>query len=381
MMNWGWNGQTGISTGNVPQALRSRLVAIDLKEGKLSWERGDPQKDSCEITIDSYFLGPPLPVDGKLYVLIDKNSELRLVCLDARRGEPLWARTLATTKDKMLLDPSRRAQAAHLAYADGILVCPTSAGAIFGVDLLTRCPIWVFPYRERPKTNQPENPNPMPGMVRFGGGSQQWGANLQKFGETWKMSSPIIVDGKVIITAADGEGIHCLNLYDGESLWKAPRGKGDIYVAGVFGGKVIVVGKNNCRAISLEDGKKQVWEAATGGVPTGQGVICGSHYYLPIRRANAKYEVCKVNLETGKVDGISPAPDNEAPGNLLFYETPGNSGDSVVISQNEKASPAISRSMPALPRSMTGSRRIRRRSKPWPIGVRCACMMASWPKQ
>lgn len=39
--------------------------------------------------LDSYFLGPPLPLFGKLYVLNEKsNLELRLVCIDPSGPEP-----------------------------------------------------------------------------------------------------------------------------------------------------------------------------------------------------------------------------------------------------------------------------------------------------
>ena len=39
-------------------------------------------------------------------------------------------------------------QAAHLAYADGILVCPTNAGVVLGVDLLSHSLVWAHSYRD-----------------------------------------------------------------------------------------------------------------------------------------------------------------------------------------------------------------------------------------
>ena len=176
-------------------AQRSRLVAFDLESGKLVWERGDPgptekPMDKTELA-DSYFLGPPLPLGGKLYVLTEKNAELRLVCLDAANGEPTWTQTLATARDRLLLDISRRVQAVHLAYGEGILVCPTNAGAILGVDLLSRSLVWAFPYREK-------TPESFPGFAVPAGRRLPPGAfaigfdpfnNLQKLGGDWKMSA------------------------------------------------------------------------------------------------------------------------------------------------------------------------------------------------
>src|SRR5262249_29790028 len=99
-------------------AQRSRLIAFDLDSGKLIWEHGDPgmpDKPKTDIA-GSFFLGPPLPLGGKLYVLTEKNAELRLICLDAVTGELTWMQTLATARDRLLQDVSRRVQAVHLAY-------------------------------------------------------------------------------------------------------------------------------------------------------------------------------------------------------------------------------------------------------------------------
>jgi outer membrane protein assembly factor BamB len=313
---WGWNGPQ--ITGKLAEiAGRSRLVAFDLESGKLVWERGDPQADSSELA-GSYFLGPPLPLGGKLYVLTEKNSELRLVCLDAARGEVSWSQTLATARDRLINDVNRRVNAVQLAYAEGILVCPTNAGAVLGVDLLSRSLVWAFPYRE--KTPEPE---PMaqgglpPGVMMRRGMVVSVGNNPQRLSSDWKMTAPIIAEGKVVFTAPDGGAIHCLNLQDGDSLWQAERHE-DLYVGGVFQGKVLLVGKNSVRALSLADGKKQLWQRETG-TPTGLGVASGHFYYLPLRKGDSG-EVCRIDLEKGEVDARSPSPKHEIPGNLLFYD-------------------------------------------------------------
>ena len=46
-------------------------------------------------------------------------------------------------------DVIRRTWAAHLAYGEGILVCPTNAGAVFGVNLLENSLVWAYPYRDK----------------------------------------------------------------------------------------------------------------------------------------------------------------------------------------------------------------------------------------
>jgi outer membrane protein assembly factor BamB len=321
---WGGWGGGGPNIGShvIEFAQRSRLVAINLESGSLIWEHGDPQHMSEPELDGSYFLGPPLPLAGKLYVLTEKNAELRLVCLEPATGKLVWKQTLATAKEKLLQDVSRRVQCVNLAYGEGIMVCPTNAGAVLGIDLLSRSLVWAFPYREKSKENLTEQERMMRRQRMWMGGDP----NTPKLSGEWKLSAPIIQDGKVVFTAPDGGAIHCLTLQDGESLWQAER-KDDLYLAGVYSGKVVLVGKNGMRALSLADGKKQLWTVETGA-PSGMGVASGSDYYLPLKKG----EVAKIDLEHGAVVAHSTAPkirgDVERPGNLLFY-------DGEVISQTE----------------------------------------------
>jgi outer membrane protein assembly factor BamB len=342
---FGFNGGPMMPPTLADLAKRSQLVAISLDTGKLDWILGDAKSTESQDSelLDSYFLGPPLPLDGKLYVLAEKNAELRLVCLDpAKKGKLLWAQGLASVRERLQLDVSRRIQAVHLAYGDGILVCPTNAGAILGVDLLTRSLLWAFPYREKSHETGPEHGQMMMGR---GGrirpapwGGPDFGGNLQRLNADWKMSAPIIVDGKVVFTAPDGSAIHCLNLQTGDSLWQAER-QNDLYLAGVFpinpssdpAGPlttrhspltryaVVLVGKDSCRALDLADGRHSLWQVETGA-PSGMGAAIGAYYYLPLKKG----AISRIDLNKGTASSIPAPPDDkgdvEVPGNLVFYE-------------------------------------------------------------
>src|SRR5262249_22953201 len=198
---------------------RSLLRAYDLDNGKLMWEVGG-DKGPKEL-LNCHFLGAPLPLGGKLYVLLEHNGELRLACLDPPRDEKnpspglMWMQTLATVQVKLAQDPGRRIQAANLSYGDGILVCPTNAGAVLGVDLLAHPLVWAYPYREGEQVTE------MRGHRNFGGTVRM--AMPVKAPE-WKASAPIVQDGRVLFTAPDASSIHCLRLRDGTRLWKIPRG-------------------------------------------------------------------------------------------------------------------------------------------------------------
>jgi outer membrane protein assembly factor BamB/tetratricopeptide (TPR) repeat protein len=310
LMQLQWGQQA--SFGALQDAVyHSRLQAFDLATGKLVWELGGRSPDTQGEFSDCYFLGAPLPLGGKLYVLIEKASELRLVCLDAQKGEVNWTQPLANVRDRLLLDVGRRMRGVNLSYGGGMLVCPTNAGAILGVDLLTHSLVWAHPYRE-------EQPSPEPPWPRRG---MPWNGAMMShnLNSDWKASAPVIQDGKVVFTPPDGSAVYCLNLRDGTELWKESRGD-DVYLAGVYGGKVVLVGRTSCRALRLNDGKS-LWSVETG-TPSGQGVASNNTYYLPLKSGipSKEPEVCAINLDKGIVEARTKSRKKEVPGNLVFYD-------------------------------------------------------------
>src|SRR5262249_11816881 len=156
---------------------------------------------------------------------------------------------------KLPQDSIRRLQAAHLAYGDGILVCPTNAGLVLGVDLLSQSLVWAHSYRDG--SQQPLTDEMQMLMLRRGRGGFV-GVPVQFNQERWRPSAPVVQNGKVVFTAHDATAVHCLNLRDGHLLWNTPRREDDLYLAGVFGPRVVIVGKTYVRALNLDDGR-ELW--------------------------------------------------------------------------------------------------------------------------
>jgi outer membrane protein assembly factor BamB len=348
VFNPGMNGNRGNYPSDLQDAVNhSRLQAFSLaRNGALTWELGSEEKGPLS---DCYFLGPPLPLGGKLYLLVDKQQELRLVCIDPTvlaadtkniKGAIVSSQSLGTTQEKMQNDVFRRTTAAHLAYGEGILVCPTNAGAVFGINLLENSLVWAYPYRE--KTDQPQ---PQPGQV-FGGrrGGVRWvvGPNgqpivpLANHENRWKACCPVIADGKVVFTAPDAHSLHCINLRDGSLVWRKPKLDDDLYLGNVYDGKVLVVGKKNVRGLSLATGEI-LWTLDTG-MPSGQGIGSDHVYYLPLQDAGKGKEpqICAIDMDKGTSFSSPSRPrtpgkeDYDVPGNLLFYE-----GDVISLTTDE----------------------------------------------
>jgi outer membrane protein assembly factor BamB/tetratricopeptide (TPR) repeat protein len=287
----------------------NRLQAYDLETGKLVWELGGRGQDELANT---FFLAAPLLLDGKLHVLAEKEGNLRLVVLDPVKGDVISTMDVAGFRQRLSVDPLRRMQAAPLAHADGILVCSTNAGLLLAIDLRTRTLAWVHPYEEAEGPPPAQPPQPQRPMQPQG--------NAPYLGFAWKVTAPIIQDGKVIYTPPDGLSVICLDLRDGTPLWKTRAARDDLYLAGVFGDKVLIVNKKSCRALSLNDGKP-VWSVETG-LPSGRGVAADGVYYLPLKSAaqtNAP-EVCAVDVARGQVAAHTRPRKKMLPGNLLVHE-------------------------------------------------------------
>ena len=350
----GMGGNVANVGADVQDAIQhSRLQAFELKtSGKLSWELGTPEEKGP--LSDCYFLGPPLPLGGKLYVLTEKQQELRLVCIETIEvagpdGKPkhvpriVSTQTLGSSQEKMQNDVLRRTTAAHLAYGEGILVCPTNAGAVFGINLLENSLVWAYPYRDKGDTPDPNQAGMMmggrmrglpPGMA-VGPDGRLIQTHPQH--NQWKSSAPIISDGKVVFTAPDARSLHCINLRDGSPVWRKPKLEDDLYLGNVYSGTVLVVGKKSVRGLSLSTGEI-LWTLDTG-VPSGQGIGSDNVYYLPLKEYGKDKEphIVAIDLERGKIIGGSKSRPRDpgekqldVPGNLLFYE-----GDVVSLTPEE----------------------------------------------
>jgi outer membrane protein assembly factor BamB len=302
------------------------LQAFDIGTGVLRWKlggHGDKVKnvnDPKNEMHDGYFLGPPLPLGARLYAMHEKDKEMRLAVLDPARGTVKQIVPLAKIRTPMMEDMLRRLHAAHVAYGEGILVCPTNAGAIVGVDLRSMTIAWAHIYRVDKPADQEEEKQLL--MMR---GRLRGELPAIPAGSEWKNTAPVVVDGKVIFTAPDSTFLHCLSVKDGSLLWKVNHRAGDLYLGGVYGDKVLIVSKEKCRAHNLADGH-EAWSLVTG-MPSGRGIAADGRYYLPLKKSETAHvpEVCVIDIAKGQIvaharpSKMEPAND-AAPGNLLFFE-------------------------------------------------------------
>ncbi len=125
----------------------------------------------------------------------------------------------------------------------------------------------------------------------------------------------------MIVAAADSPNLLCLEVRSGVLLWSVQRGDDDLYLAGVFHGKALVVGKSYIRAVALTDGK-EAWRTSTG-LPSGFGTFTDTHYYLPLQSAgpNKEPEICILDADKGTILAHNRGGRTKVvPGNLVFFQ-------------------------------------------------------------
>ena len=299
-------GRGARGSANSPGSYNKLLARELATEGKLLWEVGGETGEAEPQLAGVYFLGAPLAMGGQLYVIGELKGEITLFVLDADSGTLAWSQPLATVETTVAIDSFRRLHGAMPSYADGVIVCPTSAGAVVAVDLANRSLLWGFQY--------PRNQ----AMTIYRGRRMREVSNPFD-GKHWTDGSVILASGRALVTPADSDYLHCVNLVDGKETWKVPRGE-RLYVGGVYRDTVVVIGPQEIHGLKLADGQaawpSQPIGGESGGVPSGRGFLSAGHYYLPLSTA----EVIKIDLADGTIDARVKSRKGFVPGNLVCFE-------------------------------------------------------------
>jgi outer membrane protein assembly factor BamB len=297
------------------------LTAHDVGTGKLRWELGGPPGPGVLPLAGARFLGPPLPLGQRLYVVAEIDDRTQLVELESASGTVLSHLTLRLNEPHSqavmgmtfpfppeAVFPAPVRLAASPAYADGILVCPLGDNQYCGVHLASRSVRWFYQVPERelgPRHMAWFNP---------------WGAVFRDAANEqsahWLEGSVTLAAGRALLASPDSDQLICLRLEDGGWEWSALRDDG-LYVAGVQEGQVLIVGRGHVWALRLADGKP-AWPhhrlpLPAGALPSGIGFLGEGRYYLPLSSG----EVATINLRQGRIVARSRSPAGLVPGNLV----------------------------------------------------------------
>ncbi|MAI72439.1 MAG: hypothetical protein CMM01_16220 [Rhodopirellula sp.] len=263
------------------------LVALELEsEGILKWFQGVRAGPDSPLA-NGFFLGPPLPVEGRLYAMCELAGDIFLICLDPRTGREIWRQQLVANEfGTVSRDSIRRVAGAMLSYQDGMLICPTGAGAMVAVNLGDRTLRWGV--------NYPRNLV----QTRF---VQRTMLSSEQLLRRWFTGTAIVSDQSVLVTPVETDRLFGMNLLTGRALFTKMLRVDMRYLAGIRGDNFFVVGPREMKAYSVADGS-QAWKTssdvfASGQQISGQGVFGADCYLVPTNTQ----EIIKISLQDGAV--------------------------------------------------------------------------------
>ncbi|MGB7327828.1 MAG: PQQ-binding-like beta-propeller repeat protein [Rubripirellula sp.] len=265
------------------------LVALEMAtEGKLLWRLGAGSEDGLSLS-DAFFLGPPLPVDGRLYVMVEIAGDINLCCLDPATGSELWRQHLVAVESGGIdTDPIRRVAGAVPTYHEGVLICPTGAGATVAVDLGDRMLRWGTMYERNAE------------MIRSINGRGR-GVEASRLMQRWDNGTAIADGQSVLVTPVEADRLFGFDLLTGNSLFTEKARVQMRYLAGIRDGRFFVVGGNQVHAFSLEDNGMAVWSAreilSAGQQIAGRGVFGKNTFLVP----TTTNQLVELSLKDGSV--------------------------------------------------------------------------------
>ncbi len=262
------------------------LVCLELQsEGRQKWVVGGMSGEDEPRLAGAWFLGAPLAMQGQVFVLAEIMGEIRLVVLDSESGQLQWWQQLCQIDDftPIIHDTERRFAGCSPSFADGVMVCPTGAGAVVAVDIATRSLIWGHRYQGALQRK-----------------ASAYGANATRdIGKRWMDCTVTIAEGKVVVCTADTDELHCLDLLTGKRLWGPTRRNDALYPACVRNETLYMVHAESMTALRMNDAGS-AWKSAISlkdSRPSGRGFVDGEYYYLPVENS----QILKINLTKGEI--------------------------------------------------------------------------------
>ena len=284
------NPLMGVRNSSSAEAGRNTLVALELEtEGKTLWRLG--QNPTIESVLnDAFFLGAPIAVDGALYTMVELAGDIVLVCLDPATGDLRWQQQLVAIEGAGIqFDAIRRISGASPSYHQGVLICPTGAGATIAVNLADRTLRWGNSYTRRATSNVILN------RSRTSRSSDQL---LQR----WHHSAAITNGTAVVVTPVETDNLYCFDLFDGERRFIKPR-QAAFYAAGIRGDQLLMVSARDIVSYQMDKGRLE-WRTdprliSVGQQITGLGVFGTDSYIVP----TSGNELIEIALTDGKLIG------------------------------------------------------------------------------
>jgi len=318
-----WNtARMGLMNGTGMERLPTNFIrAYDAESGLFRWEIGgqtqnaDPTENrTSNLLAGYYFLGAPLVLGNRIYVLTENGEGIFLV----RIGEPveglresnprISASQLLTVPDRPLaVHPLRKHAGLIPSFAQGLLICPTCDDRIIAVSAEDLSIRWVFRYSGIVRRQEIGGDNSI-----LSGANNPDDSDRVDRENRWTDFLPRIVQGKVLVTPRDSDQLYCLDLTTGAQIWKAARG-GYHTIAGVTEDRVLLAGNSQVGAMDLNTGKPLWTTQLRRGTTCGSVVFHGPVVQIPTDAPS----IVTLETKTGRILVSQEWTGPQLPGNLI----------------------------------------------------------------
>ena len=291
----------------------NRLLAHDLRTGRLLWAAGGPGAAGGNRGAGGFFLGPPLPTAYGLAAVQEAGGVLRLILLDPADGTVRRSVPLAVPFVPLYDPPPWRTAGLQIAEAAGLWIVPTGSGGTIAYDPAADRFAWAYRYRT---TNAVEENRPRRGMFFLQ-------TDSSGDGRGWHDGLPKVAGDRVLLTPSDSDALHCLALADGAELWTRPRGDAR-QLAGAVGGSdgtLLLVEDGGVRGVSPADGADRWFTPLPA--PAGAAVVAGERLIVPLSDGTLAAVRPADGGVAARVDAGGAAGNLIAAGGRLIAQTAG----------------------------------------------------------
>ncbi len=241
------------------------------------------------------FLGVPLPGSTELLCVTEQLGEIHLTALDPSTGATIWSQPVCIPARSNEMDVDRQFRASIPARSNGVVVFPTNTGLLVAFDLARRQLLWVVYVDDLPNVPQVRGRGDYLPPIR---------------GQAGFASSVVMAAGRVVYLPPRSSRIQCLDQATGKTVWTSLRRDGE-YVSHIVEGRVLIVGRQSCQALSLADGS-EIWSSPTGAT-VGRGLCFGDRFVLPVEAGR----LVTLDMETGRSEGSSMLSSSVPLGHLI----------------------------------------------------------------
>ncbi len=249
------------------------------------------------------FLGVPLPGSTELMCVTEQLGEIHLTSLDPSSGVTIWSQPVCIPARSNGMDVDRQFRACIPARSNGVVVFPTNTGLMVAFDLARRQLLWVVYVDDLPQVRgRGDYLPPIHGQAGFA-------------------SNVVMAAGRLVYLPPRSSRVQCFDQATGKTVWTSLRRDGE-YVSHIVEGRVLIVGRQSCQALSLADGS-EIWSSSTGAT-VGRGLCFGDRFVLPVEEGR----LVTLDMATGRNVGSSllssPVPLGHliAAGNQVYSLNP-----------------------------------------------------------